>query len=767
MQTETKISGIKKREDFPYGAIELTDACMQRAIRLELQYLKSLEPDRLLAGFLETAGCPQKAKRYEGWEVTEIQGHTLGHYLSAVSQAYGYTKEKELLERIRYITKELQRVQREDGYLFAWKEEIFDRIEKNQPAWVPWYTMHKIVSGLLSAYRYAGDKTALDTAERLGAWIYNRCIGWTQETKNIVLSVEYGGMNDCLYELYEITGDNRFLQAGHQFDENSLFEPIHQGKDILNGRHANTTIPKILGALKRYTVSGKAEIFYLEMAQSFWDMVVEHHTYVTGGNSEWEHFGRPDILDGERTACNCETCNTYNMLKLSKLLYEITGEHKYADYYANTSLNAILSSQNPETGMTMYFQPMATGYFKVYSTPFDSFWCCTGSGMENFTKLHEGIYYHSKENLYVSRYVSSRLHWKEQGLKLQMECGPEEEEFRVYLKVNQADKQEAVQKIHFLIPDWANQTAALSFNGERIAKGGQETGSFLVEKPFQAGDEIRIAFPMRLKAKVLQDNPNAIAFVYGPYVLSAGLGKAMMDTTCTGVDVLVPEKEIAIRDYFVLDDITIEELKEHPEKYLIQKKGEAVFSYTNLGEEYVFTPHYKRYQERYGIYWLIYERGSKHLEDIRQTQERRRRLKRLQTDVIPVGNDQYELAHGIKGEKTDCVQVDGHPGRYCREEGWFSYRMEITGEEQCLCMTVSEKDAGSIFEVYAGDRLIREVHIETGKGPFYLVECSLPKECSLPNNNRRSKDNKITIRVQHKAGACRIFDELYLKKLTL
>ena len=238
--------------------------------------------------------------------------------------------------------------------------------------------MHKIIAGLLDVSEFTGSEKALEVAEGLGDWTYERVSGWSDAVHNTVLSIEYGGMNDCLYELYKETGEERYAIAAHAFDEDALFRRVASGKaDVLNDLHANTTIPKFLGALNRYmTADGKTiggekvdASAYLKYAETFWDMVVEHHTYVTGGNSEWEHFGRDDVLDAERTNCNCETCNVYNMLKLSRALFEITGERKYADYYENAFYNAILSSQNPETGMTMYFQPMATGYFKVYGEP--------------------------------------------------------------------------------------------------------------------------------------------------------------------------------------------------------------------------------------------------------------------------------------------------------------------------------------------------------------------------------------------------------------
>lgn len=751
----------KKAEDFPYGAVRLTDPYLSHAIALELAYLRSLKPDRLLAGFLETAGLPAKGERYPGWEVTEIQGHTLGHYLTAVSQAFAYTGEKDLSDRLAYMTEELGTCQRKDGYLFAWKDEIFDRVEQKKPAWVPWYTMHKILGGLLSVYKFTQNIKAYEIAVKLGMWIYRRVKGWTEETRSIVLSVEYGGMNDCLYELYRVSGDPCFLEAAAQFDEWTLFQPIHDGRDILNGRHANTTIPKILGAARRYEILGEAERFYLETAEGFWDMVVEHHSYITGGNSEWEHFGKPDILDGERTACNCETCNTYNMLKLSKLLYELTGKRKYIDYYANTSLNAILSSQNPETGMTMYFQPMATGYFKVYGTPYESFWCCTGSGMENFTKLSEGIYYYNKNQLFITRYVSSVLSWKEKGLELRLACQQEEDTYKVKVCIEKAEGFGEKTDIHMLIPHWAGGIGTVVQNGSRLDAPSlinEETQEIIIQSLCQRGDEIELVFPMKLKAQGLPDNPNAIAFQYGPYVLSAGLGSVMMDTVYTGVQVLVPEKEIMVRDYFVLDTMEVKEMKEHPEKYLKKEKGEIAFRFKNLGQVYRFTPHYERHGERYGIYWLICEKNSKKLNDMKEKEERRQKLKRLRTDLIPLGNDQYELAHKIQGEETDSEQVEGHSCRFCKDKGWFSYEMKTGEAPRKLCMTVWGGDRGSRFAVYAGQILLGEVLVEPQENAFYPVELEIPLE-AVP------ADQRVRIVFKSKEGICRIFDELYMKNL--
>lgn len=742
----------KQVRDFPYGTVRIKDRYKNHAFNLELSYLCSLDPDRLMAGFFETAGFVPPKERYQGWEETEIQGHTLGHYMTAIAQAYGYTGNQELLERLTYITAALEKCQREDGFLFASQEEIFDRVENKKPAWVPWYTMHKILSGLISVYTYTKNETAKKVASKLGVWIYRRCTAWTEETQKQVLAVEYGGMNDCLYDLYAITEDERFVKAAHQFDEMTLFQKLYEGEDILNGLHANTTIPKVLGALKRYVLLG--ESFYLEVAKNFWNMVVEHHSYITGGNSEWEHFGKPDILDGERTACNCETCNTYNMLKLSKELFELTKERKYADFYENTYLNAILSSQNPETGMTTYFQPMASGYFKVYSTPYDSFWCCTGSGMENFTKLQEGAVYMDKDTMYMIRYENSEIIWKENGLKLEVFCKQKENLYQIKILVAEHEANSEGKRVCLLIPKWNTHAPVIQEYGISASVGSDWIS---LDGGLEKGNAIEIAYSMGLIAKSLPDNPHVLAFQYGPYVLSADLGIEQMDQIYTGVNVLVPQKEMIIPDYLILDEKDFEEFRQYPEQFLKKTPGKIEFTIENQGRILTFTPHYLRYRERYGIYWPIYSEDSKELEILKEREERRYRLKKEQLDVLPVGNDQYELAHRIRGEFTDAEMVDGHPSRYCKEDGWFSYELQGEIEGATVCMTLSKKDEGSVFTITATGGFEKEFQVNGSQEEYFLQEIVLPPECF-------GEDGKTVIKFQSKIGLCRIFDEIYVKR---
>lgn len=756
MNTEKKGVNLAICE-FAYDQTDLTDREWKNAFRLEVKYLASLDVDRLLAGFLETAGYQAKAGRYPGWEVTEIQGHTLGHFLTAAAQIYASEKSSLWLEKMNYIMEELHRCQSEDGYLFASNREIFDRVENGKPAWVPWYTMHKILSGIIKVYEVTNLQTAYQVMKKLGTWIVKRTKGWSQETRDRVLSVEYGGMNDCLYDLFLITGEEQFMHGAHQFDEQALFEALHDGRDVLNGLHANTTIPKILGALKRYIVLGKTELFYLETAQNFWGIVVKHHTYATGGNSEWEHFGEPDVLDAERTACNCETCNTYNMLKLSLWLFQLTGDKKYMDYYDHTKINAILSSQNPETGMTMYFQPMETGYFKVYTTPYNSFWCCTGSGMENFTKVQEGIYFHDDKDLYICRYVGSKLAWEKERLALKMNTVVQEDTLEVQIKFTEVPLRKF--GLYLRIPDWLEKDAGLLLNGTSL-KGEIQNGYFYICREWMQNDVLELHMKMTLRIHGLPDNENAAAFSYGPYLLSAGLGNVMMDMTVTGVDVLVPKKEIVVKDYLILQDIEIADWKRQIDQYLIKEKGKLAFHLDNQGEELIFTPHYARYRERYGIYFRLYKKQSGELLNLLEREKRSKQLKNVVTDTIPIGNDQYELAHGIQGEKTDTQRLAGHPFRFCREDGWFSYRMTMEKAGQELCMTLCSRDAGNAYRITLDGRTLVKDMVVQKQEEFYHISYKLPVSCKL------NEEKVIEVKFLNDSGegTFRIFDELYLKK---
>ncbi len=608
---------------FAMNSVEITEPVLQRAFQAEQQYLHSLEPDRLLAGFRETAGLEKKADRYAGgWENAEISGHTLGHYMVAMAQIYASTLSEEARERLNYILQELSACQAENGYLFTSPEEIFNRLESGYLVWVPWYTMHKVIAGLLAVYQLAEMPKALEIAEKLGMWVHNRVTNWTDKMRKNALCVDYGGMADCLYELSLLTKKEEYAQAAEKFDDPDLMHQIAAGNDVLCNKRANATIPKFLGAINRYLLLGESEQEYLDAAKSFFDIVIKGHTYVTGGNSEGEHFRVAGKLGKNRTSCTCKSCNTYNMLKLAERLYQVTGDKKYMDYYERTYYNAVLGSQDPESGMTTYFQPMATGFFKSYSTPYGSFWCCTGTGMESFTKLNSGIYHVDGDNLYVNRYVSSVLDSKEIGLRLTQSVDIESFDSLVLTLDLNAPKEFA---LCIRIPDWSEERVEVQINGD-VPSYRNENGYLVLDRTWTDGDRVFVSLTPQIMIHRLKDMPSGMALTYGPMALAASLGREEMVTERTSLKVTVPTKNVSVREFIVITESTFEEWFEDYRNKFIKKTDEMAFTIvgTDADKELLFTPYYKHYDNRYGIYFDYY--GEEELpSDLRREWERKKK----------------------------------------------------------------------------------------------------------------------------------------------
>ncbi len=739
-------------ENFDLDDFTMTDSYCTNAFSKELSYLLSLDTERLLAGFRDNAGLSTNgAKRYDGWENSLIGGHCVGHYLSALAQAYNNQsltaeQKQQVYSRITTMIDGLKICQDNSkgraGFLWgATKadannvEAQFDNVENGKTniiteAWVPWYTMHKLISGLNDIYRLTGYAPAKTVSCGLGDWVYNRVNGWSSSTQARVLGIEYGGMNDCLYDLYDITGTDKYAVAAHKFDETALFEKVYAGgTNVLNNRHANTTIPKFLGALKRYTViDGKtvngekvdADI-YLKYAEAFWEMVTTHHTYITGGNSEWEHFGADDVLDAERTNCNCETCNSYNMLKLSRELFKITGDKKYMDYYENTYYNSILSSQNPETGMTTYFQPMATGYFKVYSTATTKFWCCTGSGMESFSKLGDTIYMHKDNILYVNLYQSSVLDWAEQGVKItQVSTIPDGDtaSFTISGSSN--------LDLRFRIPDWISGNLTMTQNGTAV-KYTTVDGYAQLSGSFSDGDVISLALPETVTAFSLPDNSASYGFKYGPVVLSAELGTNNMTQGVTGMSVSIPKEKDVSSENIHIDEKngTVGEFMADISDYLVKDKNSLKFTLTGTDTPLTFTPHYRQYQQRYGIYWYFYASGE-------AAEREDPRAKVTVIDTVQPGYGQYENDELHDMYEVNTVGItDDSTYRYTTGHGYFTYRMAVdtSAPMTVLQFTLRKADNGKTLKVAVGDTVLYSKALSyDGNSDIYNEKIQIPSD---------------------------------------
>ncbi len=747
--------GLSDCKSFSLRKVMLKDAYLLNAFEKEVAYLLAFDTDKLLAGFRENAGVDMRgATRYAGWESMLIGGHTLGHYMTACVRCCESANCEEedrraLLEILEQLTDGLQECQEvgKTGFLFGAtiqdKKNVelqFDYVEENKTniitqAWVPWYTMHKLLEGLVSTAELDADgvfaekirTTTKKVMTRLADWVYGRTSRWNEETHRIVLGIEYGGMNDCLYDVYRMTGKEEHLAAAHAFDQTELFERVAKanvGDHVLNNHHANTTIPKFLGALNRYEVTGETQ--YLSYVEKFWNLVTGHHTYITGGNSEWEHFGEDRVLDKERTNCNCETCNVYNMLKMTKKLFQITGEVKYADWYENTFLNAILPSQNPETGMTMYFQPMASGYYKVYGERFTKFWCCTGTGMENFSKLQESFYFEKDDMLIVNQYISSSVVFR--GVKITQDADVPRSETVTFTAEAAFDG-----TLVFRLPDWLAGAAEIKVNGVSYEYESSEEakGYAIVKGPFVAGTKIVLRLPMKVVANNLPDGEHTYGFKYGPVVLSALLGTYDMVDATTGVDVTIPSNRVLEEKYLpskneriTVSEGSVEEYISEIEKHLVRQGEELQFELTGTDATLTYVPHYSQHKERYGIYFQFVDQCSK-AKDTEQKEY-------VKIDAVQPGYGQYEndVFHHMTEQGTGSVGTTaGGTSRYAKAGGSFSYTMEVEAEGTALLVTVKNADAGKGLRIMVGDRVLYRERLEVkGTEAYYDLEIVVPED---------------------------------------
>ncbi len=644
-------------EPFELDKVQILDDYYLSAQKSDIAFLKKMDTARLLAGFRTTAGIDTKGVRpYGGWEDSLLGGHCVGHYLTALAQAVKVTGDKELKEKSQTLIAGLEECQKKlgTGFLFGAKvedkedvEKQFDILEgkKKGETWVPWYNMHKVLAGLVDTYKYTGNETALLVAEKLGDWIYERVSKWDLKTNQKVLETEYGGMNDCLYELYSYSHNKHHLEAAQKFDEKALFLMAAKGeKNCLDGKHANTQIPKFIGAIKRYNVlkqlgeAKQEDEAYLVDAEKFFEMVVKRHSFVTGGISVMEHFRKDYHLDEIRTQTNCESCCAHNMLKLAKELFKATRKKEYADYYETTLRNAIMGAVKTESGAASYFTPMATGYYKTFGEEEpekNMFWCCTGSGMENFTKLGDSIYFRANDTLLVNQYVASKVTWEEKNLVLTQKSDVTKSEEISFVLNALHDKEISDVAIALRIPDWMHGEATIYVNGAEKMTAAGNSEYVLLERNWEDGDVIMAKYPMSVESVGLLDQDAVFAFRYGPTVLAAKLGKEKMgEATWAGIDLTAPlykvvgnecrkdtiaygePKTTELLDNETLTiqkETSVNEFVSHIERYLVRDTESETLSFhlkgtdadTTFENGLQFVPFNTLNDERYGIYWYF------------------------------------------------------------------------------------------------------------------------------------------------------------------
>jgi uncharacterized protein len=649
------------------------------------EYLIYLDVDRLMAPCYESASQTPKKPRYGGWENTAIAGHSVGHWLSAASTMYAVTKEDELLKKIEYAVNELAHVQNfdQDGYVSGFPRDCFDQVFTGEfevehfslaGGWVPWYSIHKIYAGLIDVYAFTRNQKALEVVTKLADWAKKGTDNLNEEQFQRMLICEHGGMNEAMVDLYKITKNEDYLNLSMRFCHRAILDPLARGVDELEGKHANTQIPKVIGAAKLYEITGNED--FKRMAIFFWNEVTKNRSYMIGGNSINEHFGpvNKETL-GVQTA---ETCNTYNMLKLTEHLFHWSHDAKYMDYYERALYNHILASQDPDSGMKTYFVSTQPGHFKVYCSPDNSFWCCTGTGMENPARYTRDIFYLENEDLFVNLFIASEISIPEKNVTIKQETDfPRSNFVRLYFE--KADSE--LLNVQIRVPYWVTGDISVQVNNKEF-KCEVNKGYVSISKDWSKGDTITFMLPMRLHTYTAKDNPKKVGIMYGPIVLAGALGKENFPET----DIL--EDHLKLNNYPLIDVPTLVGDKHKLDEWIRSVEDSPLtFETTEVGQpgnkKVTLIPFYSLHHQRYTLYWnLMDEETYKTFVD--KEKEALERMRKITVDEIQPGEQQPEIENGIQTHNSNSgyLNVVQRSWRESRGEGFFSYEMAVEPEKQ-------------------------------------------------------------------------------------
>ncbi|HQG44204.1 MAG TPA: glycoside hydrolase family 127 protein [bacterium] len=725
---------------FDLEAVQITAFRFRHAMEMDAAYLLALDPGRLLHRFHAHAGLPVQGALYGGWESEGLSGHTLGHYLSACAMHFANSGDARFKERINRIVDELARCQqaRRSGYVGAipGEDTLFARVARGDiqssgfnlnGSWSPWYTVHKLMAGLVDAYLYAGSTRALQVVCGMADWAAGVVNPLSETQRLAMLNCEYGGMNEVLANLYAITGEQKYLALSRKFHDEFVLGKLAQGIDPLPGKHSNTNVPKAVGAARRYELT--ANTTDRTIARVFWESMVRHHTYVIGGNSNYEYCGEEDKLNDRLSDNTCETCNTYNMLKLTRHLFCQAPDQELADYYERALYNHILSSQNPADGMMCYFVPLRMGTHKVFSDSFNTFTCCVGSGMENYVKYAEAVYYKAADGgLYLNLFIPSVLTWKERGLVLtQTTDFPESEMVTLTLTA----KKPQHFGLYLRQPAWS-ATIEVQVNGKRAAPRRNRQGFWVVDRKWRDGDRVEIRLPMHLRTEAMPDNPERIAFLYGPIVLAGQLGDTLPDPVY-GTPVLLTDDR-------------------RPESWIEPAGAPLAFRTCGVGmpRDFLLKPFYAIATGYYSVYFDYFTPAAWAARAEAYTAEKRRsqEIEARTIDHFRIGEMQPERDHGLEsGERSYVDQALGRSGREARAGSWIAFTMAVRPEcPNALLLTCIGDDRDRAFDLLIEGVKIAEVDWKGGEtGRFYDLSYSLPAALIAGKS-------RVTVRIEASHG---------------
>jgi hypothetical protein len=586
-----------KVRPFPMSQVRLGDGPFKQAMEADRAYLRSLPPDRLLHTFRLNANLPSSAQPLGGWEAPdcELRGHYAGgHYLSACALMYASTGDETLKNNGNTVVAELAKCQDalKGGYLSAFPEDFFDRLRDRERVWAPFYTIHKIMAGLLDIYVYCGNQQALDVAEKMAGWTAGYMGSLSYDHTQRVLGTEYGGMGETLTNLYAVTGKRYYLHVAQRFDKKRFFDPLAEHRDELKGLHANTHIPQVIAAARYYELTGDQR--YRDIAEYFWDEVVSERSYATGGTSNHESWNTdPGILAAELSSNTTEDCCAYNMMKLTRHVFGWTADARLMDYYERALFNHRLGTINPDDGTMMYYLPLASGSWKTFGKPFDAFWCCTGTGSEEYAKLTDTIYFHNDNALYVNLYIDSQLDWPGKGLQFKQETKfPVQQGTKLVISA----KEPVQMEINLRIPYWTHG-GSVKINGAALPAFSSPSSYLALNRSWKNGDTIELSLPMDLHIDSMPDDESVQAVMYGPLVL-AGRHEEVTKEMMYG------DTEPDPKSMMKIAEITADGSK--PTGWIeADAKEPLTFHTVGQSTQTTFVPLNSIFKDRYSVYWKV------------------------------------------------------------------------------------------------------------------------------------------------------------------
>lgn len=591
---------------FALHDVRLRPGVQLMGLEVNRKYILELDPDRLLHTFRLTAGLPTSADPLGGWEapVNELRGHFTGHYLSACALMWAQTGDPAVKERGTTMVRELARCQQRhgNGYLSAFPAELFERLKAGQRVWAPFYTYHKIMAGLLDSWTLSGNAQALEMVKGMAGWVRAYAQPVSDEQWQRMLNVEFGGMSDVLYELATVTDEPAWAELAHRFDHEKVLAPLAVGRDELKGVHANTTIPKVLGVARRYERTGEERS--LAIATFFWDDVTSKRSYATGGTSNGEEWqGEPGQLAKAIGPESQETCVTYNMLKLTRTLFGWSPEARYADFYERAYFNGILPTQHPADGEKAYYTPLASGYWKLFGTPNAGFWCCHGTGVENFSKLADSVYFHDDTGVWVNLFVPSEVTWKEKGIRLVQETTfPESDTTLLTMHAQRPTR----MALRVRVPYWVAGGGSAKLDG-RALDAFAGPGSYLVlDRTWRDGERVEVRLPMRLHAHAMPDDSSMQAVMYGPLVLVGRMGTDGIMPENRRAEPTKPRMVPEFRNPVPRPAPTIRAAPDDVASWVTPVPGRSLeFRTRGQAAEMTLVPLYRLFDERYVTYWNV------------------------------------------------------------------------------------------------------------------------------------------------------------------